>query len=338
MLCRCVSGHTNPSRGGAFLAIERGQAMVAGDTDFADPRPLAGQPMPREISRFRSELAAVGGPRCRTRLPHQTPAPWIASSGKIAGLRWRKEMVAWRGEGLATWSCIPERTWWGKRRAQRRWRAHSLPVERTAGFGSGCSSSSRPGKAAVWGAVRGSGPDPRRHDRWRSVGVCFDTSHALAAGHDLHRGSTIRCSPPSSRRRFDRLSHSTSTTRKCHRQPVDRHEEIGDGYSVLPFWRLVNDPRFAHLPGSSRPPPAPQARSFARNLVASVRVIDAPRPVARPPSQSASHPASTARLKPPANFQGAAARSRRAPPWPGDVAEAESQRLHLQSSQPWEKR
>lgn len=84
------------------------------------------------------------------------------------------------------------------------------------------------------------------------VGVCLDTCHLLAAGYDLASahgyadtftqfGRTVG---------FDRLKvFHVNDSKKPLGSRVDRHEHIGDGHLGLEaFRRLVNDPRFAHLP------------------------------------------------------------------------------------------
>ena len=84
------------------------------------------------------------------------------------------------------------------------------------------------------------------------LGVCLDTCHLLASGYDL-------CSTEGYEATFrkfqvlieiDRLKvfHLNDSKKPC-RSRVDRHEHIGKGCIGLePFRRLLNDPRFAHLP------------------------------------------------------------------------------------------
>ena len=69
---------------------------------------------------------------------------------------------------------------------------------------------------------------------------------------------------------------------------VDRHAEIGEGYlGLLPFWRLVNDPRFATTPAVLETPSGPDGKSsFARNLSRLRGLIGAPRPAGPPKSQA----------------------------------------------------
>jgi deoxyribonuclease-4 len=119
-----------------------------------------------------------------------------------------------------------------------------LLVEITAGQGS-----SLGWRFEQVAAIRAGIPAPLR----RRVDVCFDTCHAFAAGYDL-------VSPGGYERtfaEFDRiigLGHLQAFHLNDCKKPlgcrVDRHEHIGRGAMGLePFRRLVNDERFASLPG-----------------------------------------------------------------------------------------
>ena len=85
------------------------------------------------------------------------------------------------------------------------------------------------------------------------VGVCFDTQHAYAAGYDLSSAEGYA----RTWEEFDRivgLAHLRAFHLNDSKKPlgsrVDRHEHVGEGNLGLPlFWRLVNDPRFAEVPG-----------------------------------------------------------------------------------------
>ena len=84
------------------------------------------------------------------------------------------------------------------------------------------------------------------------VGVCLDTCHLVAAGHDIvsARGYEQTFAAFGRIVGFDRLKvfHGNDSKRPCGSR-VDRHEHIGDGCLGLePFRRLLTDPRFAHLP------------------------------------------------------------------------------------------
>lgn len=122
------------------------------------------------------------------------------------------------------------------------------------------------------------------------LGVCFDTCHALAAGHDLTTDEGYD-------QVFAAFHHTVGIERLLafhlndSKTPlgsrVDRHQEIGDGFlGLLPFWRLVNDPRFASTPAVLETPSGPdKLPSFARNLQRLRALIGAPRPTMPPPAQ-----------------------------------------------------
>lgn len=84
------------------------------------------------------------------------------------------------------------------------------------------------------------------------LGVCFDTCHAVAAGHDL--GSEVAYAAT-----FDALDQAVGLSRLLafHLNDskgklgsrLDRHEHLGRGTVGLEaFRRIVNDPRFRGLP------------------------------------------------------------------------------------------
>ena len=124
-----------------------------------------------------------------------------------------------------------------------------------------------------------------------TMGICFDTCHAHASGIDLSTEEGYE-------RAFDDFARTIGLERlrafhlNDSKTPtgsrVDRHAEIGDGYlGVLPFWRLVNDARFATVPGVLETPRGPDKRpSFARNLARLRALIGAPRPPGPPKSQA----------------------------------------------------
>ncbi len=125
----------------------------------------------------------------------------------------------------------------------------------------------------------------------QTLGICFDTCHAHAAGYDLTTDEGYAATFAELDREVGlgnlRAFHlnDSKTPLGSH---VDRHQEIGDGtLGLLPFWRLVNDPRFAQLPGILETPSGPdKLPSFARNLGRLRALIGAPRPTApaRPPA------------------------------------------------------
>jgi deoxyribonuclease-4 len=86
----------------------------------------------------------------------------------------------------------------------------------------------------------------------RRLGVCLDTCHLLASGYNLCTEDGYRATFDTFEALigFDRLKvfHLNDSKKPCMSR-VDRHEHIGKGCIGLePFRRLLNDPRFDHLP------------------------------------------------------------------------------------------
>jgi deoxyribonuclease-4 len=283
--------------GGAWNAIARGRADGCEAVQiFARPssqwraKPLA----PDEISMFRSEHAAVGWPA----LSHASYLINIAATDDVILAKSRdaleEEMTRAEELGLdfvvlhpgahlgvgsddgvdaaaATLSDIHERT---------RGMHVSLLLEVTAGQGS-CLGCRFDELARLLERTRGG----------HTMGVCFDTCHAHASGYDLSTEAGYD-------RAFDEFQRvlGVDRLRAFHlndsKTPtgsrVDRHAEIGDGYlGLLPFWRLVNDPRFASTPAVLETPSGPdKLPSFARNLARLRALIGAPRPPGPPKSQA----------------------------------------------------
>jgi deoxyribonuclease-4 len=86
----------------------------------------------------------------------------------------------------------------------------------------------------------------------RRVGVCLDTCHLLASGYDICSAAGYASTFAQFGRLvgFERLqAFHLNDSKKPLGSRVDRHEHIGDGCLGLePFRRIVNDPRFRHLP------------------------------------------------------------------------------------------
>jgi deoxyribonuclease IV len=86
----------------------------------------------------------------------------------------------------------------------------------------------------------------------KRLGVCLDTCHLLASGYDLctEHGYRATFETFEALIGFDRLKvfHLNDSKKPCMSR-VDRHEHIGKGcIGIEPFRRLLNDPRFDHLP------------------------------------------------------------------------------------------
>jgi deoxyribonuclease IV len=90
------------------------------------------------------------------------------------------------------------------------------------------------------------------HDATR-LGVCFDTQHAFASGYDARTAEgyarlwqEFDANIPQGSLAAFHLNDS----KKPLGSHIDRHEHIGEGLLGKNFfWRLVNDPRFAKVPG-----------------------------------------------------------------------------------------
>jgi deoxyribonuclease-4 len=124
-----------------------------------------------------------------------------------------------------------------------------------------------------------------------AMGVCFDTCHAHASGYDLSTEEGYERTVEA----FDRVlglerlrAFHLNDSKTPTGSRVDRHAEIGDGYlGLLPFWRLVNDPRFARVPGVLETPSGPdKLPSFKRNLERLRALVGAARPAGSPRSQA----------------------------------------------------
>ncbi len=119
-----------------------------------------------------------------------------------------------------------------------------LLIETTAGQGS-----SLGWRFEQVAAIRAAIPSPQR----RRVGVCVDTCHVYAAGYDLTSPEAY----DTTFRELDRcvgLQHveafHLNDSKKPRSSRVDRHEHIGKGHlGLVPFRLLVNDERFAAVPG-----------------------------------------------------------------------------------------
>jgi len=134
-----------------------------------------------------------------------------------------------------------------------------IALENTAGQGT-CLGYRIAHLAAVFDAVRA----PRR------LGVCLDTAHFFAAGYDLRAQRGWEASVAE----VDRLIgleqvlafhlNDSKTDLGSH---VDRHAGIGQGkLGLAAFRRIVNDPRFRHLPGCLETPKSPDLHEDVENL------------------------------------------------------------------------
>jgi deoxyribonuclease-4 len=124
-----------------------------------------------------------------------------------------------------------------------------------------------------------------RAARPERLGICIDTCHLFAAGYDVRRArgwvaafaECVECIGP---RRV--LAFHLNDSRAALGSGLDRHEHIGrGGLGLEPFRRLLNDPRFAHVPKVLETPKEPEPIADRRNL-ATLRRLAAPRAGAAP--------------------------------------------------------
>jgi deoxyribonuclease-4 len=119
-----------------------------------------------------------------------------------------------------------------------------LLIETTAGQGSSLGHTFE-----QLAAIREAIPAPLR----RRTGVCVDTCHLFAAGYDLtsdegYAGTIDALDRTVGLGLVHAFHHNDS--KKGLGSRVDRHDHIGEGLMGLsPFRRLVNDARFAKVPG-----------------------------------------------------------------------------------------
>jgi deoxyribonuclease-4 len=108
----------------------------------------------------------------------------------------------------------------------------------------------------------------RTHNGRERLGICLDTQHLFAAGYDLRTAAGYDAFFAE----FDAkigthrvAAFHLNDSKKPLGERVDRHEEIGMGQiGLYPFWRLMNDARFATTPGIVELPPQAAAASLAR--------------------------------------------------------------------------
>ncbi len=123
------------------------------------------------------------------------------------------------------------------------------------------------------------------------LGVCFDTQHAFASGYDPRTKDSYEAMWSE----FDRAigisklrAFHLNDSKKPLGSRVDRHDNLGTGLLGLePFRLLVNDPRFAKIPGVLETPhredgtrPYRDEIALLRGLVGRTEPMPAPAPPA----------------------------------------------------------
>ncbi len=113
----------------------------------------------------------------------------------------------------------------------------------------------------------------------KRIGICLDTCHLFAAGFDLRKPETYA----DTFKRFEDtvgIAHVKAWHLNDSKTPlsshVDRHEHIGKGkIGRGGFRNVVNDPRWADLPGILETPKGPEMKEDVVNLRALRRLIGA---------------------------------------------------------------
>lgn len=134
-----------------------------------------------------------------------------------------------------------------------------VALENTAGAGGTLGRTFGELAAMIRGAAR-----PER------LGVCIDTCHLFASGHDIrsregYERAVAECARTVGLRRV--LAFHLNDARAGLGSGLDRHEHIGRGHlGLAPFRWLLNDPRFARVPKVLETPKEPEPRADLRNL------------------------------------------------------------------------
>ena len=251
-------GAHEPIAGGVSTAFARAEADGADCVQVftRNARGWAAKPLDgEEVARFRSEAKRTGKPvaahssyliNCASADPEIREKSWAALADELGRCEQlgipalifhpgshddEKEGIALVGEAMErAVEAVP-----GKAR---------LLVETTAGQGT-----SLGWRFEQVGALREAVPGPKR----RRVGVCVDTCHVFAAGYDLTGEEGYERTVGELDRSVG-LEHVRAFHLNDSKKPlgcrVDRHEHIGEGaMGLAPFRLLVNDARFADVPG-----------------------------------------------------------------------------------------
>ena len=263
--------------GGCDLAIERAAAfgMTACQIFTKSERQWAAKPLdPLVVERFREQHAATG---VRHLVAHDS---YLINMASPDDTMWEKSRVAFREEldrcdlldvpylvthpgahlGSGEEAGI-RRVSEGINRihAERSNGRTMILLETTAGQGSALGRTFEELAAIIAGV----------EDQGR-VGVCFDTCHVFAAGYDLRAPDAYQATMEEFHRvlGLERLkAFHLNDSRKGLGSRVDRHAAIGDGELGLEAFRsLVNDARFAGLPGILETDKGPDGEEDRRNL------------------------------------------------------------------------
>jgi deoxyribonuclease-4 len=276
--------------GGLHLALERGHRLGCGAVQIfvKNQRQWAARPLEaEEVRRFAAARRATG---IRQVFAHGS---YLVNLAAGADALWRQAVDAFtdeleRAEALGLRSVVVHPGSHGGRGTEaglarvtaaldevtRRTAGYRVPIalENTAGGGH-CLGRT----FAELGQLIGRAARPER------LGVCIDTCHLFAAGHDI-RGAAgwdramAECAEHVGLGRV--LAFHLNDSRGGLGSGLDRHEHIGrGGLGLAPFRRLLRDPRFARVPKVLETPKEPEPAADRRNLAVLRRLV-AGRPAA----------------------------------------------------------
>jgi deoxyribonuclease-4 len=263
--------------GGLHLALERGHAIGCGAVQIflKNQRQWAAKPLGAD------EARAFHAARRKTRIRHVfAHASYLINLAAPGDAQWRQAVDAFvdeleRAETLGL-SCVvihPGSHMGAGRDAGvlRVVAALDEAARRTGGYRVRIALENTAGAGNVIGSrLPELGELLRRAAHPERLGVCIDTCHLYAAGHDIRAetGWTNAVEAWAEHVGFSRiLAFHLNDARAPLGSGLDRHEHIGKGFlGLAPFRRLLNDPRFARIPKVLETAKEPEPIADIRNL------------------------------------------------------------------------
>jgi deoxyribonuclease-4 len=263
--------------GGLHLALERGRAIGCGAVQIflKNQRQWAARPLADDDAR------TFHAARRRTRIRHVfAHASYLINLAAPGGAQWRQAVDAFVDEleraealGLACVVIHPGSHMGAGREAgvTRVVAALDEATRRTAGYRTRIALENTAGAGNVIGSrIPELGEMLGRASRPERLGVCLDTCHLYAAGHDLTvkggwEAVVDACTEHIGLARV--VAFHLNDARAPLGSGLDRHEHIGQGHLGLgPFRRLLNDRRFARVPKVLETAKEPEPIADLRNL------------------------------------------------------------------------
>jgi len=263
--------------GGLHLALERGRALGCGAVQIflKNQRQWAARPMTDE------DVRAFAAARRRTRIRRVfAHASYLINLATPDDRQWANAVDVFTDEleraealGLACVVIHPGSHMGAGRTVGVRRVAAALDevTRRTAGARVRIALENTAGAGnAIGNRLPELGELLRRAARPERLGVCIDTCHLFAAGHDIRtkvgwNAVVAELVAEVGLRRL--LAFHLNDARASLGSGLDRHEHIGRGFLGLrPFRWLLNDPRFARVPKVIETDKEPEPLADLRNL------------------------------------------------------------------------